>query len=356
MSNEQEHDVPLSTHVRAPVDEARLARQWSRIAPRLGEPRRRHFFLLAIPAVLLVASLLFLLVRPARSPSATPRGSTDEVLTLPDGSRVALAPATQMSVVAATPDRVHLALESGAIDVEATHRDGRSFTVSASSYRVIVVGTHFTVRKESVNGRIIVAVAVQQGRVRVDGPADSRTLGAGESWSAAIDPTLASAATDAAPSDELPAVVSSVASVAPEAPAPNPAPSAPLPVRPVEGPRELLARATEARSSGKHRDAAAAYDALRKRYRTDSRAPLAAFELGRIRLDALGDPAGAAEAFGDAIALGPTAPFREDAEARRVDAFHAMGDVARCAEARSAYLARYPSGLHARRVAQLCAK
>lgn len=71
-------------------------------------------------------------------------------------------------------------------------------------------------------------------------------------------------------------------------------------------------------------------------------------------MDALGDPAGAAEAFGDAIALSPGAPFREDAEARRVEALDALPDKARCERAREAFIARYPAGLHAARVSQRC--
>jgi transmembrane sensor len=123
---------------------------------------------------------------------------------------------------------------------------------------------------------------------------------------------------------------------------------------PGEGPRELLARATDARSKGKPRDAAVALDTLRKRYRSDARAGLAAFELGRVRMDALADPAGAAEAFADAIALAPSAPFREDAEARRVEALDALPDRSRCEHARDAYLTRYPSGLHTKQIALRC--
>ena len=80
---------------------------------------------------------------------------------------------------------------------------------------------------------------------------------------------------------------------------------------------------------------------------------LAAFELGRLRLDSLGDAAGADEAFRDAIALSPQGPLREDAEARRVEALAAERSP-ECATARNAFLARYPHSVHAAVVSGTC--
>ncbi|HTQ47109.1 MAG TPA: hypothetical protein VMI75_30350, partial [Polyangiaceae bacterium] len=72
--------------------------------------------------------------------------------------------------------------------------------------------------------------------------------------------------------------------------------------------------------------------------------PVPTFEyVHALRLDALGDPAGALAAFDDAIVLAPRAGFREDAEARRVEALDRMNDT-RCPAARQAFLARYPHG------------
>jgi transmembrane sensor len=115
----------------------------------------------------------------------------------------------------------------------------------------------------------------------------------------------------------------------------------------------LLESAKRARLAGRPRDAAIALDTLRRRYRSDPRAALAAFELGRLRLDNLGDAPGAVEALNDAIVLAPQGSFREDAEARRVDALDAEGAPG-CAEARDAYLVRYPKGIHATMVAARC--
>jgi tetratricopeptide (TPR) repeat protein len=121
-----------------------------------------------------------------------------------------------------------------------------------------------------------------------------------------------------------------------------------------EGARELFDDAQRARAEGRSADAARAFDRLRRTYPRDARAALAAFELGRLRLDALGDPRGAEEALRDAIALGPSSPFREDAESRRIEALGRIGDAAGCASARAAYLARWPNGTYRRAVELGC--
>jgi transmembrane sensor len=116
----------------------------------------------------------------------------------------------------------------------------------------------------------------------------------------------------------------------------------------------MFDEAQRAQAEGRTVDAARTFDRIRRIYPRDPRAALAAFELGRLRLDTLGDPRGAEEALRDAIALGPGSPFREDAEARRVDALGRMGDAGGCAAARAAYLARWPNGTYRRAVELGC--
>ena len=128
----------------------------------------------------------------------------------------------------------------------------------------------------------------------------------------------------------------------------------PLPSAEAETAKTLFEEAQRARAAGRTSDAAHALDRLRHKYRKDPRAALAALELGRLRLEALGDPRGAEEALRDAIALGPSASLREDAEARRVQALARLGDVKGCAAARDAYLTRYPSGVYRKSVGVYC--
>ena len=82
----------------------------------------------------------------------------------------------------------------------------------------------------------------------------------------------------------------------------------------------------------------------------DPRAGLAAFELGRLRMDRLGDMPGAVQALEQAVALAPGAELREDALARLVAASAAAHDHAVCTRARARYLTEYPSGVHHRTV------
>jgi hypothetical protein len=165
----------------------------------------------------------------------------------------------------------------------------------------------------------------------------SRVLAAGESW--ASGPASAASVMAPRPSVEVPpvpTVVSSTTALPREATA-----------------KQLFEAADTARAAGRTKDAAALLDRVRRHYRSDARAGLAAFQLGRLRLDSLGDPSGAVEALDDSIALAPTASFREDAEARRIEALERAGDP-RCREARENYLARYAAGVHVKEVSARC--
>lgn len=62
----------------------------------------------------------------------------------------------------------------------------------------------------------------------------------------------------------------------------------------------------------------------------------------------------AAGRYDDAIVLQPSAFYRENAEARRIQALEAAGQGAACIEAREGYLVRFPSGLHTTTVARRC--
>ena len=79
------------------------------------------------------------------------------------------------------------------------------------------------------------------------------------------------------------------------------------------------------RRAGRMREAADAYAALLASYPDDARAGLSAFELGRIRMDALDDEAGAIEALERSLAAGTAASFHEDALARIVVAQRCPG-------------------------------
>ena len=117
---------------------------------------------------------------------------------------------------------------------------------------------------------------------------------------------------------------------------------------------ELLDNANLARRAGRLDDAAELYADLVRRYPRDRRASLAAFELGRLRMDSLRDVRGAVQALEKALKLDARGAFAEDALARLVLAEEARGDLGACNRARARYLARYPEGVHAQHVAERC--
>jgi transmembrane sensor len=350
------------------ITESRMARQYAAIRERVPSgPRPRRSWVGWVVAAGLAAALAVLVVRtrtlrgPALVEDAVVEsgpasdGAKPTSITLAEGSHIDLGASTRARLTSARPKAVRIDLERGSVEIEATHVEGRTFVVGAGGYEVHVVGTHFVVQRDPGNE---VTVRVDRGAVDVtavaNGGGEKRRLAAGEQWSAPDGPTDHRAAV--APVE--PPVEPPSTSVAAVEPPPAPAAPAPAPAtggaRHDETAKELFDEAQRARADGRPYDAARAFDRLRRTFPQDPRAALSAFELGRLRLDALGDPRGAEEALRDAIALGPSSPFREDAESRRVEALWRMGDSSGCASARSAYLARWPHGTYRRAVELGC--
>lgn len=107
---------------------------------------------------------------------------------------------------------------------------------------------------------------------------------------------------------------------------------------------DLFVLVDVARLSGHPADALAPLRRILRDHANDPRAPLAAFTLGRVQLDSLGDARAAADAFERAIALGIGDGLREDAHLRRVEALGRAGDTAAASRAARAYVASYPNG------------
>jgi TolA-binding protein len=272
--------------------------------------------------------------------------ATQRQVTLPDGSVLSMGASTRMEVVRVAPDLVRLRLLRGTLTCEVPRVDGRQFVVEAASAEVTVHGTRFTV--ELVPNAIAqpeLSVSVEHGRVQLQ--VDRQivaVLESGQKWSS----QKARLASPSAPAPEaiLQQPDASTPSVEPSA-----APSVTAAVRPSA--RELMDRANAARLAGNSAAAAREYAALRDRYPSDPRAWLAAFELGRIRLNSLGDARGALEAFRFSLAH-PGGFFAEDAQAGMVESLNRLGDARACARARDAFLDRYANSAHAARIRLLC--
>ena len=357
--NDPNEPRDVSRYVLTPMTPARVARQWSVIAA--DPPRRRlpRWLVPAVSASAVVVMAAILLVALGRRAQPLAEGAViergiDQAISLPDGSRVVVGDMSRVRLVTSREDDVRLALERGEIELAVTHVKGRRFVVAAGSFDVVIVGTELRVVLSESGG---VLVSVSRGRVEVrrrDRDEPVRSVAEGETWSSAPETTTDARDPIAAPGTSAPAAATlSSTAIAPSAVV---APSAlPFAAQMASaGPKELLEMAQEARMHGRPRDAALALDALRRRYHGDQRAGLAAFELGRLRMDSFGDLAGALEALDDALSRGGGAFYREDAEARRVAIFDSMGGGARCVGARDRFLASYPHGVHASAVAKRC--
>jgi hypothetical protein len=344
----------LASYFRNNADDARIARMWSGVGARLDRGRpRAHLRWLALAFVATAAAASVWLAgfypgRPAHRP-----GADVQLLELADGSSVEHAGDDRIEILTVTPERVELQMTQGRAVFRVTPNHDRAFLTHAAGYTIRVVGTEYTVDL----GAGDVRVAVSRGRVEVrrDESGELWTVNAGEAWSSATARTAAPAAgTGVAPAP--PAEASGAPPAPPALATPrrsSPPPTAAASAPPAQAPdaAALFQRAQDARAAGRPDAAARILGELLQRFPSDPRAGLAAFELGRIRLD-LGDPRGAVDALDQAEGAGNS--FEEQVESRRVQALEEAGDRAACRAARAAFLARFPNGAFAAVVRRRC--
>ncbi|MBI5547305.1 MAG: hypothetical protein HY901_25770 [Deltaproteobacteria bacterium] len=109
---------------------------------------------------------------------------------------------------------------------------------------------------------------------------------------------------------------------------------------------ELLLAADASRRAGRPAEAVPLLEQIITRHAADQRAPLAAFTLGKLQLEA-GHAREAADAFGTARALAPNGPLAEDALGRELEAAERAGDATRERRVAKEYLERFPEGARA---------
>ena len=266
---------------------------------------------------------------------------------LPDGSSVsARTNDARVQPVEVTARAVTLKLESGAAKFSVTPDASRPFRVLARNVTVTVLGTIFDVAFEGSGVR----VSVEQGRVRVDSGALSRELVPGET--ALFSDTLAvpepqpTVAGPAAP----PPLATTSGGPTWRALAQDGDYSSALVRLTLDGPSavrdipdDLLLAADVARLGGQPARAVAPLERVVSRHASDSRAPLAAFTLGRVLLDQLGRPREAANAFASARRLAPAGALAQDALAREVESLSRAGDTTRAKSRAQKYLELYPN-------------
>lgn len=352
-------DRPLGDAVRPDLSEARLTRQWSAIERRIRPgSRHRRAIVAALGAVAVVAlsaaAALWLPVGtlgPDESvwDGAIVQSAAEPVsVTLKDGSRIDLQRESRLQLVERSPSTVRLRLRAGRAEFDVRPNPARRFSVAAGDLVVQVIGTRFIVTVERAAEHAGVSVAVERGVVEVRGSGRTLRLHAGETWSAPASQPRKATAEPAVPG-----------------PAPQPPPEPALekpaakskPAPATEAPptaREIFEEANRARLSGDLATAADEYRTLLAEHPGDPRAGLAAFELGRLLQDRLGDPGGAARALQRAVSLASGSGFREDAMARLVRAYATLGASDACDKAKRAYLNSFPGGVHTTAVQRAC--
>jgi transmembrane sensor len=365
------------------VDERKVQVLWRRIggARRAGPPRRERpafarVILLAAAALVVcgtVGGAGWALTRsvagPLRLADGSPMPSALEAthaqtFRFDDGSELELAPGSRVDLLDTTPENVRLALRGGHVIFRVRPHGPRRWEVECGPLSVEVVGTVFSVVRDAER----VQVSVERGAVLVRGsrvPDHVQRLGAGQSL--AVGPEVE------VPVELTEEVEAAEPEVAPEHP---PASNIPRGAR-AEGWREHLAagrydeafealgseglaRETEraqrvedlmrladlARLSGHPDDALLPLERIVDRHPHSRSAAIAAYTLGRLRLERLGDPGGAAVVFERSLAMGLPAALQEPARARLVRALRADGDP-RMEDAGRRYLELYPDGASA---------
>jgi transmembrane sensor len=117
-----------------------------------------------------------------------------------------------------------------------------------------------------------------------------------------------------------------------------------------EDPAALMDAADTARLSGHASSAVQYLRRVARDHRKSPVAPLAAFTLGRVYLEELGQPDLAAEAFELSRKLAPAGSMAQDALAREVEALSKAGNARKAYVRAREYLQRYPGGRRVRAV------
>jgi transmembrane sensor len=258
---------------------------------------------------------------------------------LDDGSSVTLSERAELEVVSNDDGRFVTKLARGRARFDVKPGGPRQWSIETSLATVEVVGTAFDV--DDASGQV--TVRVDRGVVLVRGervPGRIVRLVAGQELVLHADPALHSAAV---PAPAPPAVAPPL----PPLPAVAPPPAAV--VTPAGEPRPgralaaALAESDELRAHGRARDAAELLARAIAEHPDDAGVGVAAFSLGRLYLEVLGEPGLAADAFARVLRAGRPRGLLEDAHARRTEALISAGRRDEAARALAQLEAAFPA-------------
>ncbi|MDF3069639.1 MAG: VgrG protein [Polyangiaceae bacterium] len=291
---------------------------------------------------------------PLASASVSPQlPQKKQEFSLTDGSRVSLLEASsRVEVREQTPVLVRTQLSAGSARFDVRHDDSRVFEVESGDVKVRVLGTAFSLVRQGE----LTLVSVERGAVRVQWTGGEAFLSAGQAGSY---PPAALPRASAEPLREQGAGVAEEASGWRKLAGRGAYGEAFKLLGGTTGkavrdePSDLMLAADVARNSRHPAEAIRYLSRVADGFPGDKRAALAAFTLGRVLLEDLGQPARAADAFKRAQQLAPRGPLASDALAREVDAAHRAGQPDRARLLAARYLELYPSGPQAQRLRKL---
>jgi len=362
-----------------PTVAPRLVPRWNaeRMAKNLGEIERRlqrkrasRPWAIAVAAVALSGALVgvFFGFWPARKPSLAGASHTavSNAVTahLPgtetrfrDGSTAtALTEGAVLELRTTSDTEMIVVAKSGNFRFDVAPNPARRFVVETGKVTVRVLGTRFIVAQQDQR----VQVRVERGHVEVAWPEGHTELRAEESgWFPPLPQTLEPApASEPSPSAERGSRASNERSQFIELTHKGDyqAAYAILDRAPQlfgNSAEDLMLAADAARLTNHPQQAVVYLQRIAKEHSGDSRAPLAAFTLGRIYMSQLKQPALAAQAFSLVRQLAPSGALVEDAMARQAEALEQAGQHEAAQKLVEDYLRQFPSGRRGERLREL---
>jgi transmembrane sensor len=257
-------------------------------------------------------------------------------------------------VLEQSPVLVRTALSAGSARFDVRHDDGRVFEVESGDVKVRVLGTAFSLVREGAFTR----VSVERGAVRVQWNGGESILAAGQAGS--FPPVAAPrASAEPMPLMDLASNVAEEANGWRKLAGRRAYGEAYKAIVATSGkavrdePGDLMLAADVARLSRHPAEATRYLSRVADGFPRDQRAAPAAFTLGRVLMEDLGQPGRAADAFRRAQQLAPRGPLFSDALAREADAAQRAGQQERARQLAARYLEQFPNGPQALRLRKL---
>jgi len=363
-----EFDPAVTSRLAPRWDAERMARNLVQIERRIEHQRVSRPWSLTLAVLATFVALLVLgfglwpahktistsTSRTASGPTLTPHSPATETRFGDGSTATALTQGAVLELRTTSDTELVVVAKSGSFRFDVVPNPARQFVVEAGDVTVRVLGTRFVVTRQDARAE----VRVERGRVEVTWPNGRTELGVdGSGWFPPLPEPATSAAERVSNAARGPlaahertqfieltrkgdyqgayAIIDRVPQLF------------------VGCAEDLMMAADAARLSNHPQQAVGYLQRITKEHPSDSRAPLAAFTLGRIFMSQLGQPAAAARAFAQVRQLAPAGALVEDALAREAEALEQAGQHQAAQGLVEAYLKQYPKGRRGESLRQL---